>query len=340
MTLIFRILTGLLVDHRPPKRALTQAHLIYLLSFVMLHSDNFWIVSVGRVVLGCALGFIATLLLYYSVSSESSVKGKSQSVSLLTFFGILPTCIAPFTALQLKDAMGIDAVTDLAIFFVLVSLVLSVLTDRKLKIDYGKSNGFVLKELFGILINHSVRTVISLLILTYIISGTTVTFLPQFFEQRGYSYASWYFFIFSVFMVLPRFLLKNAMPDGSEFPNRLLLICVLMGLAGNCLNLYGQSFVMLGLAAMLNGSTLGIIYPAIMSYTVCSVSDRLTGSVSATVSSAADIGVILSNLLLGIVSNQLGLSYALLLPIIASVLSVGLLTMNLISQNAVSRQVP
>lgn len=339
LTLLFRIMAGFIIDRRPPKRALTQAHVIYLLSFLMLYSDSFWIVATGRIILGCALGFIATLLLYYSVSSEPQNKEKAKSISLLTFFSILPTCIAPFTALQLKQHMGIDAITAIAIGAVLVSLVLAFITDQKINVDYPKHNNHLLEEFSAILFDRPIKTVIFVLVLTYIISGTTVTFLPRLFEQRGVENISVYFFIFSTFMVLPRFLLKNKMPDGSHFPYLILATCVLMGLIGNSLNAFSENLVLLSLAAALNGATLGILYPAIMAYTICSVSGRLNGSVSAVIAGAADTGVILSNFVLGALSNQLDLATSLLFPIATSVLAGVILLFYLSAEKRVNKAV-
>ncbi len=334
LTLLFRLVTGVFIDRKLPKFALTQVSLIYLAAFMMLQSDLTMIVIVGRVLLGCGLGVISILLMYYSVSSTSKEKEKPGVISMMTFFGILPTCIAPFLALKIKKYFGVEMITIVATISVLVSLALAFLTDFQFRNHVQvKQMGNTRDSLLALLSNRNINTVLLLLIMTYTISGTTVTFLPGFFEKNGISDSSWYFLIFSFSMVAPRFLLKNKMPNGETFPTKLLSICIILSLFGNLLNLQTSNHVLLGMAALFNGLTLGMVYPAIMSYVLCASDKTLTGSASAIVSSAADIGVILSNLAIGVMINLFSIKISLYVPIVASLISLTLIIVHLLTAN-------
>ena len=327
LTLGTRVVTGFVLDFRLPKNALIFSHLVYISAFFMLQSSQVWLVFSGRILIGLSLGITATLLVYYSIIGEKDSKGKSKSVSLMTFFGILPTCIAPFFTLKVAEHFGVDVVTQIAILMLFISLVLSYFVDKNITVrSAGKEQKkTLLKDFLSMLNRPEIKLVITLLLFTYVISGTTVTFLPMFLEEKSTKVVSWYFLVFSIFMILPRFLLQNKMPDGSVFPLAIFVSCVVMGLVGNLINLLLIDSVFILVGAALNGATLGIMYPSVMAFTVCSVNGNTTASVSSIVAGSADCGVFLANLLLGIISFKLNTEAALLIPIATSVICVLLL---------------
>ncbi|MHC0449352.1 MAG: hypothetical protein ACRY3E_04620, partial [Candidatus Lariskella arthropodorum] len=164
----------------------------------------------------------------------------------------------------------------------------------------------------------------SLLSLVYITSGATVTFLPEFFLKSGNHHLTWYFLLFSICMVLPRLFIKKNMSTGA-FPFDLLLGCTLINTIGNLANWLFASTSYIYIGAICNGITLGVIYPTIMSYVVCVFPRNMTGTCSSIVASAADIGVIGANLLLGLMSILLSLKTAMLIPAISSGIALSMI---------------
>ncbi|KLU15826.1 MULTISPECIES: MFS transporter [Xenorhabdus] len=320
-TLIMRVISGIVIDKFRLKRAMLTTAILYSLSLLLINGDWEFTVIAGRLGLGGLLGIMSTLLMYYTLTVSDDRAEKSRNVSMFTFFNALPTCLAPFIALKMAQIWGVNSVTVLAVILFFFCLLLVLLLDiQTISIGGGDGSteeGFS-ESLRCVIADKNVRASIMVLSLIYVISGTTVTFLPTYFLESGMNDPSWYFLVFTLCMMLPRLLLKKHMPQDSIFPSRLLMICVTLGLAGNLANylLTNNQFVLVG--AVCNGMTLGIIYPVVMSYVVCCVGRNLSGTLSSVVAAAADLGVILSNIGLGILSVSISDDIAMMFPVIAS----------------------
>lgn len=327
LTLIMRLLSGYLLDRFKIRWGLFFTALLYSGALLLINSSLEWEVITGRLVLGALLGVMSTVLMYYSIISSKDNVATSRKVSLVTFFNVLPTCLAPFIALQLTQLYGVSSATMLAAPIFSICLVVSFFLDRAVLTNGSKkaSPSQLREGLKEVSQNRNVITAISILSLIYITSGTTVTFLPGFFLKAGTNNVAWYFLMFSICMMLPRILLKKHMPTDSSFPFGLLTGCVLLSLLGNLSNwlFAGSNYVLIG--AFCNGTMLGIIYPVVMAYAICCVDRHLSGTLTSVIASAADIGVIGANLLLGLFTVLLDEKIAMLIPIIASTASFGVL---------------
>lgn len=321
LTLAMRLVSGVLLDRIRPRKALFITTVMYCGALLLINLN--WVTSVviGRLALGALLGGMSTLLMYYSIAFSNSAAEKSKNVSMITFFNVLPTCLAPFLAIKITQIWGGGSVVLGSLVLFLICLVLSFVLDiqrRSVDVLSAVDSAKPAKGITHIFADKNIRTVVLILALVYVISGTTVTFLPFFLIGKGMNDPSWYFLIFTICMMLPRLLLNKYLPKDSRFPTQILTVCVASAILGTFSNylLVGSGLVYIG--AVFCGAALGLIYPAIMSYVVCSVDQTLTGTSSSIVAAAADIGVITSNVGLGIVSVALGEDVAMILPIIAS----------------------
>ncbi|MDC9594780.1 MFS transporter [Xenorhabdus sp. IM139775] len=340
-TLIMRVISGIIIDKFRLKWAMLTTAILYSLSLLLMNGNWEFTVIAGRLGLGGLLGIMSTLLMYYTLTASDDRAEKSRNVSMFTFFNALPTCLAPFIALKMTQIWGVNSVAVIAVILFLVCLLLVLLLDIQTTSigggDGSKEEGFS-ESLRCVIADKNVRASIIILSLIYIISGTTVTFLPTYFVKSGINDPSWYFLVFTICMMLPRLLLKKHMPQDSIFPAKLLMICVTLGLAGNLANylLAENQFVLSG--AVCNGATLGIIYPVVMSYVVCCVGKNLSGTLSSVVAAAADLGVISSNIGLGIISVSISEDAAMMFPIIASVAALLIVYLRMMAQPHIKRK--
>jgi MFS family permease len=322
LTLIMRLVSGVIIDKFRLRWGLSAAALLYCCSIMLISSDTEFNVFIGRLTLGALLGTMSTLLMYYSLTMSKNGAEKSKNVSLITFFNVLPTCLAPYVALKLTQQWGAESVTLIALYLFIICALLAVILDfnsgRNMFLPEHESASMVsnIKELFAL---RELRAAVYILVLIYVISGTTVTFLPSYLMAEGIMDPAPYFLVFTFCMMLPRLCLKKYMPNSSRFPAFFIGLCSLMAVAGTLCNYFlpGNGIWYFS-GAILCGTTLGIIYPAIMSYVVCTASASLSGTSSSLVAAAADLGVIVSNLSLGIVGMSLGLKPAMLIPVAAS----------------------
>ncbi|PHM23947.1 MFS transporter [Xenorhabdus budapestensis] len=340
-TLIMRITSGIIIDKFRLKWAILTTAILYSLSLLLINSDWEFTVIAGRVCLGGLLGIMSTLLMYYTLTASNDSTEKSRNVSLFTFFNALPTCLAPFIALKMAQIWGVNSVTVMAVILFFFCLLLALILDIQ-TMSIGGGDGSkedrLSESLRCVIADKNVRASIMVLTLIYIISGTTVTFLPAYFLKSGLHDPSWYFLVFTICMMLPRLLLKKHMPRDNMFPSRLLMICVTLGLIGNLANYLLAKNQLVIFGAVCNGMTLGIIYPAVMSYVVCCVGTNLSGTLSSVVAAAADLGVILSNLGLGIISVSISNDIAMLFPVISSVTALLIVYLRMMTQPHIKRE--
>ncbi|MDE9483927.1 MFS transporter [Xenorhabdus bovienii] len=341
-TLIMRITSGIIIDKFRLKWAMLITAILYSLSLFLINGNWEFTVIAGRLGLGCLLGIMSTLLMYYMLTSSDDRAEKSRNVSMFTFFNALPTCLAPFIALKMTQIWGVNSVTMIAVILFFFCLLLVFLLDIQTTSVGGRDGSKEEKfseSLRRAIADKNVRASIMILSLIYAISGTTVTFLPAYFLKSGIHDPSWYFLVFTICMMLPRLLLKKHMPQDSIFPSRLLMICVTLGLAGNLANylLAKNQFVLVG--AVCNGMTLGIIYPAVMSYVIYCVGKNLSGTLSSVVAAAADLGVILSNIGLGIISVLISDNIAMLFPVISSAAALLIVYLRMMAESHIKKEI-
>lgn len=342
LTLTMRLISGVFVDKIRLRWAISSTSLLYCFAIMLMASDIELNVFIGRLALGALLGTMSTLLMFYSlIESENGVE-KSKNVSLITFFNVLPTCLAPYAALKMTQQWGAESVTIIAlylfIFCVLLAIFLDIQTGRKTVLAKEESLSIV-TGIKGLLALREIRITVLILSLVYVISGTTVTFLPSYLMAAGITDPAPYFLVFTLCMMLPRLCLKRFMPSSPRFPAFLLGLCTLMAVIGTFCNYFlpGKgAWYFTG--AVLCGTTLGIIYPAVMSYVVCTISSRLSGTSSSLVAASADLGVIVSNLSLGAVGMTLGLKPAMLLPVVASCAALLLLMASVVSLKIIKKE--
>lgn len=280
--------------------------------------------------------------MYHSLITSKNGEEKSKNVSLITFFNVLPTCLAPYIALKLTQTWGAESVTLIALYLFIICALLAVMLD----FHSGKIQQLTKQESFSmvgsikeLLTLCEIRTAVYILALIYVISGTTITFLPSYLMGAGIADPAPYFLVFTICMMLPRLCLKKYMPNSSRFPVFFIGMCSLMATAGTLCNYFlpGKGIWYIS-GAILCGTTLGIIYPAIMSYVVCTASSSLSGTSSSLVAAAADFGVIVSNFSLGIVGMSFGLKTAMLLPVVASCLALVLLLARVVSPTFIKKE--
>ncbi|MEZ2605024.1 MFS transporter [Kluyvera intermedia] len=322
LTLTMRLAFGVIIDKFRLRWALSITALLYCCSIMLISSDAEFNVFIGRLTLGALLGAMSTLLMFYSLTGSENSAEKSKNVSLITFFNVLPTCLAPYVALRLTQQWGAESVTLIALYLFTICLLLAVILDfqseKKLLLSKHETTSTI-SGIKGLLALRELRTAVYILALIYVISGTTVTFLPSYLMAVGITDPAPYFLVFTIFMMLPRLFLKKYMPSSSRFPAFFIGLCSFMAVVGTLCNYFlPGTGVWYFSGAILCGTTLGIIYPAIMSYVVCTASSSLSGTSSSLVAAAADLGVIVSNLSLGVVGMSLGLKPAMLLPVVAS----------------------
>lgn len=106
LTLIMRLVSGVLIDRIRPRWALFITAFLYCGSLLLINFN--WVSSVimGRLAQGALLGGMSTLLMYYSIAFSNNAVEKSKNVSMITFFNVLPTCLAPFVALKITQTWG------------------------------------------------------------------------------------------------------------------------------------------------------------------------------------------------------------------------------------------
>ncbi|AAO53750.1 MULTISPECIES: MFS transporter [Pseudomonas syringae group] len=319
LTLIMRLVSGVVADRIKTRWAMFITTILYCSSLLLINLN--WVPSVilGRLAQGALLGVLSTLLMYYSIAFSDNAAEKSKNVSMITFFNVLPTCLAPFIALKITQTWGGGSVALAALMLFLICLFLTFVLDaRQTYSGIPDKTSSSTKGVLQIVTDSNVRTALIILGLVYIISGTTVTFLPFFLTKKGMSDPSWYFLVFTVSMMLPRLFLNKKLPKDSRFPTRILAACVVSAICGTLSNYFmvGSGFVYIG--AICCGAALGLIYPAVMSYVVCNIDQALVGTSSSVVAASADIGVIFSNIGLGVVVVKFGGDAAMLIPIITS----------------------
>lgn len=342
LTLTMRLVSGVIIDKFRLRWALSSAALLYCFSIMLISSDTALNVFIGRLTLGALLGTMSTLLMYHSLITSKNGEEKSKNVSLITFFNVLPTCLAPYIALKLTQEWGAESVTLIALYLFIICAVLAVL------LDFHSGKNILIAEheptsmtssIKGLLALCELRTAVYILALVYVISGTTITFLPSYLMSAGIEDPAPYFLIFTLCMMLPRLFLKKYMPNSSRFPVFFIELCSLMAVAGTLCNYFLPGTGIWYIAgAVLCGTTLGIIYPAIMSYVVCTASSSLSGTSSSLVAAAADLGVIVSNFSLGIIGMSFGLKAAMLLPVATSGMALFLLLARAVSPTLIKKE--
>lgn len=327
-TLLMRIVSGILVDRFRFHWAIFITALLYSGALILINIDQYLTVIIGRLALGALLGIMSTLLMYYSLIKSENSEEKSKNVSMITFFNVMPTCLAPFISLKITQHWGGSTVAQVGIILFIICLVFSFILDLKTSAIGGKSSAQEINVDIksSVIFKHpSVVSSLTILALVYVISGTTVTFLPIYLIQSGIKDPSGYFLVFTVCMMLPRLLLKKYMPKDSNFPFFFLGICTVFSLLGTVSNFYLANGYLVLLGAVFCGTTLGLIYPTVMSYVVCCFKNNLAGTSSSMVAAAADFGVIVSNLGLALISAYFSEKTAMALPILTSCMALVLL---------------
>lgn len=334
-TLLMRVISGIVIDRFRMRWAIFITAFFYICSLIMININQYLSVIIGRLALGALLGVMSTLLMYYSLIKSESSEEKSKNVSMITFFNVLPTCLAPFISLKITQDFGGSAVSQLGIFLFIICLVFSFILDCKTQSiggNYSSQEINVNNKSSHIFKNTSVLYALLILALVYVISGTTVTFLPTYLIKSGIEDPSWYFLLFTICMMLPRLLFKKYMPKNNVFPSFFLGVSTVLSIFGTACNFYLSSGYSVLIGAVFCGTTLGLIYPAVMSYVVCCFKNNLAGTSSSIVAAAADSGVIISNLGLGVISVYVSEKSVMALPIITSLIAFSLLAQKLITQ--------
>ncbi|OCW23581.1 MFS transporter [Pseudomonas sp. S3E12] len=341
LTLIMRLVSGVLIDRIRPRWALFITAFLYCGSLLLINFN--WVSSVimGRLAQGALLGGMSTLLMYYSIAFSNNAVEKSKNVSMITFFNVLPTCLAPFVALKITQTWGGGSVSLAGLVLFLTCLLFTFVLDiQQNSVDVPSAADRTLppKGITHVIADQNIRTAVIILALVYVISGTTVTFLPFFLIKKGMKDPSWYFLAFTICMMLPRLFLNKYLPKDSRFPTQILTVCVASAIFGTFSNylLAGSSLVYIG--AVFCGAALGLIYPAVMSYVVCSVDQPLVGTSSSVVAASADIGVIASNVGLGIASVAFGEDTAMILPISTSCIALAFIISRVWAQNSIQKE--
>lgn len=342
LTLTMRLVSGILIDRFRMRWAMSVVALMYCCAIMLIDSNAEANVFIGRLALGALLGTMSTLLMFYSLIGSKEGAEKSNNVALITFFNVLPTCLAPYVALKLTQQWGAGSVTLIALYLFVICVFFAVVLDiqtGKQPVSLNAENGSIVKGVRELLGLRDLRTAVIILALVYVISGTTVTFLPSYLMSAGISDPAPYFLIFTICMMLPRLCLRRFMPSSPRFPVFLIGLCTCMAVVGSLCNYFlpGKDLWYFS-GAVFCGTTLGIIYPAVMSYMVCTASSNLSGTSSSIVAAAADSGVIISNLSLGTVGMTLGLKTAMLLPVLASCAALVLLFVRVASGAVIKKE--
>lgn len=342
LTLTMRLVSGVVIDRFQLRWAISAVAVLYCCAIMLINSDSEINVFIGRLALGALLGTMSTLLMFYSLIGSKEGTDKSKNVALITFFNVLPTCLAPYVALKLTQQWGAGSVTLIALYLFIICVLMAVVLDiqtGKPPVSAHVEKGSLLSGIITLLSLCEVRTAVVILSLIYVISGTTVTFLPSYLMSAGITDPAPYFLVFTICMMLPRLCLKRFMPSTSRFPGFLIGLCTCMAVIGSFCNYFlpGKGIWYFS-GAVFCGTTLGIIYPAVMSYMVCTASSDLSGTSSSLVAAAADSGVIISNLTLGAIGMTLGMKAAMLLPVFASCAALLLLVTRLASGTMLKKE--
>lgn len=303
LTMIFRTLSGRVLDHYPAKKIFVPALLAYLLIFCLCLVKVIWVVSLLRFLQAILWGILSTALGAFMLE-RLPFQDRGAGLSLMAFTSVLPACFAPSLALLLHEYIPINSIFLVIFALILISYLFSLSIEEtpvsaKEALPLQKEEKVLSSKLWT---NSSFLCSCFILMLVYVSSAAIFTYLPLFMDPLYPSSTKYFFLLQTGALTWGRYFYKSFSPKNRIVPKKILLSLLLGLFLGHMLIISPAPLSAFFLAAVLIGLALGVIYPMLLTFICFIVPEKRKAEGTGTYTAAADLGLGLGNIFLGQIS--------------------------------------
>lgn len=296
--LVARPISGYALDRFGRKKLLFVGLFVFTVSVIAYHAAaTLLLLLLNRVIHGFGWGLSSTA----SGTVATDIIPKSRMAEGMGFFGLAGTvamAVAPATGLWLLSRWGFDSLFTLATAMVIVAVALAFLI-RFPAVPLAQNPSFNLVEKSAL----APATVVFFLTMTY---GAIVAFLALYAAQKGITNIGFFFTVYALALFVTR-PMTGKLADRVGFdivviPGILCVMAAMAVLAG------AQTTAGFLLAAVLYGLGFGAAQPALQALAVIAASPQRRGGANGTFFTGFDLGIGISSVMWGAVSQVAGYS--------------------------------
>lgn len=303
--MLFRPWAGNLIQRYGASRLLRLILLLNGLALIWYTVSSIELYFIARLLQGICTAFFS-MTLQLAIIDTLPDEERTRGISLYSLFTYIPTIAGPLIAVGIWEWGGMNGFTllmiGIAVATALFGMRAPIGAESAQASDEPKEGRISPKlstwvSVFG---NRHLLVCSLCMIVSSIVFGAVVTFMPLYAKTLTYGNAGLYLSLHGGALVCTRLLLSKRLPsDGSWRPGFMAILCLGTSVTALLLSLAPLSGLLIYPAALLMGIVQAIIYPYLMAYlSFVLPKDRRNVLIGIFIGSA-DLGVALGGFMMG-----------------------------------------
>lgn len=309
VSMMCRPLAGRLIDRYGTGHVFITALIIFALSLLSYLSNSMALYWSARFIQGMVAACFSTAMEILVIHLLAD-KLRAQGLSLYSLATVIPTVFAPALTLFLLTQVSAAMLFKILVGLSLINLYCGWCLFRKVR-KMSWTVAAPQKQTFrAFLSNPALIQPTVIMALASVGNGAVFTFLPLYLQQLGVKFASEYFFIQMLALVITRFIGAKYLQLQAEFPQRFVVFLLVGLLSGFVCITWQPTIIGLSLAAVMNGVGYALLYPTLTTLISFRIPSQQKGYFMGLFIGGADLGFALGALLIGLIAQFFSLKVA------------------------------
>ncbi len=304
VSVITRPLCGFMLDNIGRKKIVILSLVFYLVCLVLYNfATSFLLLFILRAIQGFFWGFTSTG--FGTIAADlTPTEKRGEGLGYYGLSSTLAMAIGPSIALSIMKHGNFSFIFNSGCVFAIIGLICLALVKYKENINKKVEKGQ------GITINSFIEPKViwlaAIMFFTALVYAAIISFIIIYGKQIGVEDPGKFFLIYSIVLFAVRpYAGKSFDKNGPVKSMTIGFICIMLCFISLFIS---KGSILFYFAALVMGIGHGICVPSIIAMAINRVDDNRRGAANATILSAQDLGIGMGSMLLGVLSNIIGLS--------------------------------